>query len=210
MSSHTSWVHGNSVVLEHVGSGQATGKRSVYREIVRDYGDLVDLGRNGAASCLKTGGGSRFDIHDTKSKKKKKNGEEKKDKPKSGSFWCHFAIPTPVFEGKPVHTNTVLLNYQSSDTASIVIEEVHVYDGNKRIFSHESPLLECDKFNGGISDTSVDSPRPDPSRIWKGDIRPEPVCFAVGVSLLIKANEVEDDFLEIRSVGVDFQTRESN
>ena len=106
-----------------------------------------------------------------------------------------YCLPAPVFNNNSAQARTVLINYQSSDTDSIAIEKVHVYDGNKIIFEHDSPLLE--------PDTSVD----DPNRVWKGDIDPQPISFGLGVSILIKATEVENDFLEIRSVGIDFQTR---
>ena len=43
------------------------------------------------------------------------------------------------------------------------------------------------------------------SRLFKRNIPNCPVFFGLGVSMLIRANQAKDDFLEIRGVGVDFQ-----
>lgn len=200
MSLHASWVHGNSVLLERPGSPGVTGKASVHAAFDGDPGDIIDLDGYAGAACLRIGWGARFVIFDTGSKNYEK----------SGSFWCHYAIPTPVIEdGHRAHADTVLINYESRDIQEISIAAVHVWDGNRRIFADNSPIQSPNDFNGGIAgQTSNSSVSPNLSKLWRGNIRLQPIYFGLGVSLLIRAQRAKDTFLEIRSVGVDFQIRE--
>ncbi len=198
MGLHRSFVHGNSAYLEHTGSHAATGKHSVKSAFNDDYGDLIDLGGHAGAACLRLGWGARFVVFDTGSK----NFE------KSGSFWCHYAIPTPAVEdGFRATASNVRINYESTDIQEISISRVHVWDGNRNIFIDNSPTRSADDFNGGISGHSWNAATPNLTKIWTGNIN-QRVYFGVGVSILIRAQRSRDSFLEIRSVGVDFNMGE--
>ena len=199
MALHRSYVHGNSVYLEHTGSHRATGKHSVKDAFDGDYGDVIDLGSSAGAACLRLGWGSRFVIYDTGTRNLEK----------SGSFWCHFAIPTPVIENDFRATaRRVNINYESLDIQEINIDRIHVWDGNRRIFADNSPQTSRDDHNGNIRGRTTNaSVRPNESRIWTGTIN-QTVYFGVAVSILIRAQRAKDTYLEIRSVGIDFETLE--
>lgn len=197
MSLYASWVHGTQVQLERRGAVQAKSKSTVNTAFHRSNGDLVYLGGSGRAACLRIGWAARFVVYDCGSANYKK----------SGSFWCHYVIPTPVIEeGKRAEVDTVLINYESSNINALSIGAIHVWDGNKRIFVDDTPTISADDFNGGISGHSNNAGvTPDLNKLWRGNIQRRPIYFGLCVSLLIKAQEAKDDYLEIRSVGIDFQ-----
>jgi hypothetical protein len=201
MTLYASWVHGNSVLLERVGALNARSKSSVkdaFRGSTGDIidGDIVDFGGYGGAACLRIGWAARFVIFDTG------NGNLRK----SGSFWCHYAIPTPVIEaGKRAEADAVLINYESTDISQISISAVHVWDGNKRIFADNSPPSLADDFNGGIAGyTTNPDVTSNAKKLFRGNIR-RPIYFGIGVSLRIRAHAAINNNLEIRGVGIDFQ-----
>lgn len=200
MALHAAWVHGNSALLERVGAPSAKDKTSVLTAFRGDTGDIVDLGGHGSIACLRMGWGARFVTFD--------NGSDNREK--SGSFWVHYAIPTPVIEdGHRARADTVLLNYESTDINEMSPAAIHVWDGNIRIFADDSPTVSADDFNGGIpGSTTNSSATPDISKLWRGDIRLKPVFFGLTVSVLIRAQRARDNFLEIRGVGVDLQLSE--
>lgn len=198
---YASWTHGNSVLLERRGAPSASSKGTVNSVFRGDPGDIIDLGGHAGAACLRMGWGARFVIYDT--------GDE--NRPKSGSFWCHYAIPTPVIEaGSRAKADTVLINYETNNPRNINIDAVHVWDGNKRIFAADglnfiNSTEGDDEFDGGISGQSF-SPGTSVnlSRLFRRNIVDRDVFFGLGVSILIRANDARDTFLEIRSVGIDF------
>lgn len=196
---YASWVHGHSVQLERPGSPKVTGKNSVksaFRTLSLD-GDIIDLGGYAAVACLRIGWAARFVVFDSGSRNKEK----------SGTFWCHYAIPTPVIEADArAEAERVLINYESSDINALSICAVHVWDGNKRIFADDSPIMSADDFDGGIpGKTTNASVTPNVSRLLRGDLGRRQVFFGLGVSIKIRAQRAKNDILEIRSVGVDFQ-----
>ena len=202
MTLYASWVHGNSFLLERVGASRALDRSSVRDAFLGSTGDIidgdiVDFGAYGGAACLRIGWAARFVIFDTG------NGNLRK----SGSFWCHYAIPTPVIEaGKRAEADTVLINYESTDISQISISAVHVWDGNKRIFVDDSPTRDADDFNGGISRYTTNAGvTPNGSKLFRGNIRRRPIYFGIGVSLRIRAHAAINNNLEIRGVGIDFQ-----
>lgn len=199
MSVYESWTHGNSVLLERVKASNATGKSGVNNSFRGETGDIVDLGvPDSAVACLRLGWAARFVAFDS----------GKEDKAKSGSFWCHYAIPTPVIEADArAEADQVLVNFESSDINALRIAAVHVWDGNRRIFAADTLIpTPANNYDGGIRGRTTDSgTRPATSRLWRGDIRRQPIYFGVGVSLLIRAHEAKDEYLEIRGVGVDFE-----
>lgn len=199
MTLYSSWVHGNNVCLERWGATSLPMTKGNITEILRTGSQWMSghvyLGPFAAAVCFHTGWGARFSVYDT--------GEENKEK--SGSFWCHYPIPTPVIEsGARIAADTVLVNWESSDLPDLYIASVHVWDGNRKIFADDNPpLVPCNGgINGQISDPSV---IPDLSRVYRGTINSQPVYFGAGVSLLIRANSAREDFLDIRGVGIDFR-----
>jgi hypothetical protein len=197
MSLYASWVHGHSVQLERIEGANANSKSSVKSAFGEYDGDIIDLGGYGAAACLRLGWAARIVVFD--------RGTENYDK--SGKFWCHYAIPTPVIEADHrAEADKVLVNYISTDISQISVAAIHVWDGNRRIFADDSPLVSPDDFNGGIPDHTTNAgTAPNPGRLYRGDIQRRVVFYGVGVSLLIRAQSAKNNFLEIRSVGVDFQ-----
>jgi hypothetical protein len=197
MTLYASWVHGNSFLLERVGAPRALDRSSVRDAFRGGSGDIVGFGGYGGAACLRIGWAARFVIYDTG------NGNLRK----SGSFWCHYAIPTPVIEaGKRAEADTVLINYESTDINQISISAVHVWDGNKRIFADNGPPSDPDDFNGGISRYTTNAGvTPNGSKLYRGNIRRRPIYFGIGVSLRIRAHAAMNNNLEIRGVGIDFQ-----
>ena len=196
MSLYASWVHGNSVLLERVGAPSVRGKSSVKSAFRGDPGDIVDLPGHAAAACLRIGWAARFVVYDSGSE----------NQTKTGSFWCHYAIPTPVIEaGSRAQADTVLINYESSNINALSVSRIHVWDGNRRIFADDSPKLSADDYDGGIPGHIFSGGTPNVSRLFKGNIRRQRIFFGVSVSLLIRAQSAKDDILEIRGVGIDFQ-----
>lgn len=198
MSLYASWVHGNSVLLERHNAPAAKDKSGVLSSFLRSDGDLVRHPNRLGVACLRIGWAARFVVWDLKTFR---------DTPRSGSFWCHYAVPTPVLEaGRRAKADLVLINYESSDINALSLAAVHVWDGNRRIFADDSPVISGDDFNGGISGhTNSAGATPDLDQLWRGDIGSRPIYFGVSVSLSIRAQEAKDDYLEIRGVGVDFQ-----
>ena len=197
MTLYASWVHGTQVQLERGHAVQATSKSTVNSAFHRSNGDLVYLGGSGRAACLRLGWAARFVVYDCGNK----------NYAKSGSFWCHYAIPTPVIEdGTRAQADTVLINYESSNINALSIGAIHVWDGNKRIFADNSPTISSNDFNGGIPGHSTNAgATPRTNELWRGDIQNRPIYFGLCVSLRINAQRAKDDYLEIRSVGIDFQ-----
>lgn len=197
MGLYASWVHGNAALLERIGAPGVKTKSTVESAFHRSNGDLVYLGGSGRAACVRIGWAARFIVYDCGTK----------NYTKSGSFWVHYAIPTPVVEaGKRAQADTVLVNYESSDINALSIVSVHVWDGNKRIFADNSLTVSATDFNGGIPNhTNTASKVPDIGKLWTGNITKRNIYFGVSVSLNIKAHEAKNDYLEIRGVGIDFQ-----
>lgn len=108
--------------------------------------------------------------------------------------------------GRRAEADTVLVNYESTNINALSISAIHVWDGNKRIFADDNPTISGDDYNGGISGSTVNAGiTPNTNRLWRGNIQRRPIYFGVGVSLLIKAQSAKNVWLEIRSVGIDFQ-----
>lgn len=198
---YSSWTHGSSALLERVGSPDAIDKYSVSDAFKGDFGDIVDLGLYSSVACLRMGWGSRFVVVDT----------GLSDYPRSGSFWCRYAIPTPVIEaGKRIKADKVLINYETQNPQKLNIEAVTVWDGNKRIFVEDNihsiaSTKGDDEYDGGISKRTTNSQASfDLSRLFSRNIIDRDVYFGLAVSIKIRAQDAKDNYLEIRSVGVDF------
>lgn len=205
MSVYDSWVHGHSVLLERVGSPSVTNKASVKRALknqgvdVNETGDIIHLGAHGAVACFRVGWASRFVVFDSGSK----------DKPKSGSFWCHFAIPTQIVPGlEPTQARQLFVNYETSNTRTLNIKRAHVWDGNRRIFADNQFVAPRLGSNAGISGRTTSRnriPIKVPTRLYTRTLVPTPIFFGVGISLLITAQAAKGHFLEIRGLGLRFE-----
>jgi len=203
MSLNASWVHGNSVLLERSGAPSARSKSSINRVFSGESGDIIDLGRHASVACLRIGWGARFVVYD--------NGDE--NNRKSGQFWCHYAIPTPVIQNdNRAEIDKVMINFETSSPRTLNVQRVDVWDGNKKLAAINPNLLTTtegdDESDGGINGATHNADlRPDLSRLLQFNFANKPVFFGIGVSILIAANRAKDDILEIRSVGADFQIR---
>jgi hypothetical protein len=209
-SMYASWIHGHSVLLERFESPQIVDKATIETHFGNYHGDIIDLMNSAAVACLRIGWAARFVVFDS----------GKEDEPKSGGFWVHYAIPTPVVlnldedlsAGHRAIAKCVLLNYESQDINQITSTAVHVWDGNRQIAAFNAFPASQQGHNGGISGSCrISQPNcgtPDiGNKLWRGVIqRPQPVFFGIGVSIHIQANNAKDNYLEIRGVGVEFDT----
>jgi len=208
MPLHASWIHGTAVTLERPHSPSAGSKSAIRESFAPSHaghewfdGDIVDLGGYAAVACLRMGWGARFVVFD--------HGDE--NNPKSGDFYCHYPIPTPVIEaGSRARARTVLIDYCSTDIHQLAPLAIGVWDGNRHIFRKpdgpdDDLDVSGDAFDGGIPEpTDFREARPDLRRLWRGDLGAREVFFGLVVSILIHAHQARDAYLEIRGVGIDF------
>ncbi|WP_024773057.1 hypothetical protein [Aquimarina macrocephali] len=197
MRLHKSHIHGNSVALEYPRADQATGKRGAYYRSRYSSQDNVPLSGDTTVACLRLRWGSRFIFYDSGSK----------NKPKSGSVWCHYAIPTPVIEeGSRARIRRVEINYESTMISEISVGAVEVWDGNRLIHEETNPGRSGVGINGGITGSTRDFRNvPEEENVLIIDDIPDQfIFFGLSVSIKIEANNAKDDYLEIRSVGADF------
>lgn len=198
---YESWVHGSSVLLERVGSPGAIDKASALSCYGGHYGDLLGTGDMGGAACFRIGWAARFVMLDLG------NGNA----PKSGSFWVHYAVPTfPIHSDTRSKAKRVFINYEvprPSTISELSIGSVHVWDGNRNILRADGVPRSADGFNGGISGTGTSAETGKKDRLLTVNVNQD-VFFGVGVSLHIEANTAKDGFLEIRGVGVEFESED--
>lgn len=202
MSLHASWVHGSAVQLERPGAPSTTGGMSTVRRAFAHTGDgwftgdILDLGGYAGIACLRIGWAARFVAYD----------HGTADWPKSGYFWCHYPVPTPVIQaGSRARAQRVLINYSTTHLQALAPAAIHVWDGNRRIFADNSPEVSADDFNGGIAEhTTHPGTRVATGDLWPGDLGNREVFFGLAVSIRIHAHRAREAYLEIRSVGIDF------
>jgi len=185
---YASWTHGNSIVVEVPRAYQPS-------ENGLDAGvNVVDIGAGASISCSRLGWATRFDVHQSR----------QGDGPVSGNLWCHVAVPTPVVVGGTrAQADTVMVNWESSNALSLFVAAVHVWDGNRRIFVDGRP--SAGDFTGGVIARSTDpTVVPNLNLMYRGNLNRKPVYLGVSVSLRIRASDARHEFLEVRSIGVDF------
>lgn len=192
---YQSWVHGNSVLLERLGSPNATNKASALGTYGGHVGDLLGTGDMGGAACFRIGWAARFVMVDLG------NGNANK----SANFWVHYAVPTPAVQSD-VQTlaRNVMVNYESRNISEISIASLHVWDGNRRIFADDSVKRSGDGYDGNLPKQDYSRSIPDMNQLLTANLGDQPIFFGLSVSLLISANTARDEFLEIRGVGVEF------
>ena len=184
MANYTwTWVHGHSVQLEH-GDDRTGGE------------DIVVLGGEGVAVCRRVGWGAEFFVRDSGSK----------SKPKSGTFWIHYSIPTSIPAPQPHQSSrdfteaaAVKINYRCTNINEISIGAVHIWDGNRPLLRDDSPEVSTDDYAGGI--LVVGRQEPDVRAVWLKSIG-QRVWFGLGVSILIKCHRAREASLNIRGVGI--------
>lgn len=194
---YESWVHGNSVLLERLGSPNANSKASALGAYGGHMGDLLGTGDMGGAACFRLGWAARFVMVDLG------NGNANK----SANFWVHYAIPTPAVQSAERSlARKVMVNYESNDgdRLTMSISRMHVWDGNRKIFADDVVKRSRNDFNGGLAGTGTSRSSLVPTQVLSGNLGDQPIFFGLGVSLLISANTARDKYLEIRGVGVEF------
>jgi hypothetical protein len=153
------------------------------------------MSAGGALACLRIGWAARFVAFDGGST----------NNPKSGEVWCHYSIPTPEVRSTSQRPfiRQVKGNWESSDTPRLFIAAVHVWDGNRRILADNN--VGTGPFNGGISGVTTNvGASVDENLVYKREVNVA-INFGVGVSLLVRAREARDDFLEIRGVALEYK-----
>ncbi len=200
MSLHKSYIHGNSVTLEYPHSDQVTGKRAANLRSSSHSQDTISFSGYARLACFRLRWGARFVFYDS--------GTE--NKPKSGSIWCHYAIPTPVIEeGSRARIRRVEINFESTLMSEINIGAVEVWDGNRLIFEEPNPDLSGDRINvnGGITGSTRNFRNvPEEENVLIIDDIPDQfIFFGLSVSIKIDAINAKENFLEIRGVGADFE-----
>lgn len=192
---YQSWVHGNSVLLERVGSPSATNKASALGAYGNHFGDVVGTGDMGGAACFRMGWAARFVMIDL----------GHGNAPKGGNFWVHYALPTPTIQsGVQTLARKVMVNFESSSISEICIARLHVWDGNRRIFANDSVERTGDGHDGGIPKQGNSRSIPDMNQLLTADFADQRIFFGLCVSLNISANTARDEFLEIRGVGLEY------
>jgi len=104
--------------------------------------------------------------------------------------WFHFAIPTPVIvSDNRLAIDSVMIRFRSNST-NADITNVHVYDGEKKIASHDGLDLSPSDWN------------------WpRFDVPGHPeILWGVGISIGVRFNGTTDsqNTMEFSSVGADF------
>jgi hypothetical protein len=202
MSTHESWVHGTAVLLERNRSPEVVSDGTVKQAFAPTgegwfTGDIIDIGGYGAVACMRIGWAARFLAYDF--------GDE--DRGKDGTFWCHYSVPVPAkVAGARSRAEKVMLNYETTDFQAIAPVELHVWDGNRRIFADSMPEAANDAFNGGIEERTANSgQRPDAGRLLERPLHKSEIFFGVLVSIRIGVNDSRNEQLEIRGVGIEFE-----
>ncbi|HNW88417.1 MAG TPA: hypothetical protein PKN48_02070 [Bacteroidales bacterium] len=104
--------------------------------------------------------------------------------------WFHFAIPTPVIvDGNRLAIDSVMIRFRSGSVQAD-ITNVHVYDGETKIASHDGLNLSPSSWNW---------PR------YEVPGKPE-IKWGVGISIGVRFEGATDanNTLEFSSVGADF------
>ncbi len=103
-----------------------------------------------------------------------------KDFDKSGEFWLHYALPTIVTPGARVRK--VMVRQATANFQKIAIRRIHMWDGNReRVFA----------------DDDVDE-NMSYERSFNNDYQ-----MGLSVSMLVRANNANDDVLRIFGVGAE-------
>ncbi len=106
--------------------------------------------------------------------------------------WVHLPIPTPtVMDGASMRVGTALVSFRTRDSATV--NEVIVYDGEKRIAEHTDLNLQNDQL-GARFDV------PDTPPAGQG------INITLGVSFADNAPDARSMQIEIIGAGIEFLT----
>ena len=106
--------------------------------------------------------------------------------------WVHFPIPTPtVVEGASLRVGTALVSFRTRDSATV--NEVIVYDGEKRIAEHTDLNLQNDQLGARFD-------IPGTPRAGQG------INITLGVSFGDNAPDARSMQIEIIGAGIEFLT----
>jgi hypothetical protein len=147
-------------------------------------GDDAILGNDVAGGVLRFGWGAEMYIRG--------RGDDWRIDVRSGTFWVHYAIPTPIIEGGHQSVaRDLFVRWKSSDNTRITFDSVHVWDGDVRFFARDGVW-------GDLQEPVYRIPLEDHS-----------VSCGIGVSLQVRGNSTTSgQRLIVHSVGVDFVTTE--
>jgi hypothetical protein len=165
-----SWVHGTAAHVQHSDFNLRGGDDSVL---------AVDM----AGGILRFGWGAEMYF-----RARSDDLETRVKEFRSGAFWVHYPIPTPVIEGgRRSVARDLLVRWGSPNNMKITIDQVNVWDGDDRFF---------------IRDGVWGDPEEPMHRMSLAD---HSVNFGIGVSLRVKGNNVNfQQRLKILAIGVDF------
>ena len=105
-----------------------------------------------------------------------------RDFDKSGEFWLHYALPTVITPGARVRK--VMVRFRTDNLQKIAIRRIHMWDGNReRVFA----------------DDDVDE-NMNYERSFNNDVQ-----MGLCVSMLVRANNANDDILQIFGVGAEVE-----
>ena len=197
MTEFTSWVHGSEGQLEMRSGPEMVDRSTVEATFDHSNADCVLLGgdENGVAACIRLGWAARFVVFD-------RSGESAS---KSGHFWCHYAIPTVTWiDSEPsMKAASVHVNYQSTDLDSLKVTAIHMWDGNRRILRDEDVGYLADPKIGHTVDPEAQDA---PGGYAHCHFKAREVHYGVCVSVYVRATRAHNDYIEIASVGVGFES----
>jgi hypothetical protein len=102
--------------------------------------------------------------------------------------WVHFAVPTPVIiDGVRLKAESALIRFKSGSRAKI--RNFHIYDGEKKIASHDGLNLRSDQL-----------------QVVRKDVPGDPqVLWGTGISLGVEFDgNGPDAWVALVSAGIDF------
>ncbi len=172
-----SWVHGTAGFFERSNWGPSKGDAfAALRGREGWEGDYAQVSTWGAMMISRFGWGNRYTIFDTGGA----------DNPQSGAIWVHYAVPVPAMTaGRRPRLTRLIINHETTDFQRIAIRNAHVRDGGNAIVFQDNIPQMAPRFelplNGHVLQT------------------------AVGVSLLISANNSKGHHVTIFAIGVQYE-----
>jgi len=103
-----------------------------------------------------------------------------RDFDKSGEFWLHYTLPTIVVPGCRVRK--VMVRFNTPNLQKIAIRRIHMWDGNRERVFADDDVDENMRYERGFN---------------------QDYQMGLTVSMLIRANNANDDILSIFGVGAE-------
>lgn len=175
--SYVASVHGSSILLERNGILGKKGVEEAFQNHDRD-GDIVQMKDSAACACYRTGLYAQLVPFDSGGK----------NKPKSGSFYVHYAIPVTLTAGVATTINDVFIFARTTNAAQLTVERVHLNADGAQLAVFEPILKE--------SDDKIILP---PSQLQKEQLV---VNGRLAIAMRISMRECRDQALTISGVSV--------